>query len=256
VDEVRVTKRVDFCERSTIAEAWAMVLGPPGTFEGDGAVRTLEFLAKKRFPHLTAEPSLHWFQQALDGAAPFWFIQLKDAAGHRIRLGHRFLSVHFVRDADGARYERYATSLRPVLQEWLVFIASSQMASEFPVERVAFGYVNQVDVPEDGVLADYFKVNVEAELSGVDVLDGLDVRLRSNLPPVMRQVSVSATGAEVGFRLITEVVTERVLDTATTADDDGVLAAIEEVRLAAKDLFFDFATERLMQQMGVHYAAE
>jgi len=230
-----------------------MVLGPPGTFEGDGAAKALHFLATKHFPGLTPEPSVQWFQQSLDGAAPFWFIQLRDAAGHRIRLGHRFLSVHFVREADGARYERYTTSLRPLLQAWLAFIASSGMAGEFPVERVAFGYVNQVDVPDDGVLADYFKVNVEAELSGVDVLDGLDVRLRSNLPPVMRQVSVSATGAEVGFRLVTEVVTERVLAQATTPDDDVILPAIEEVRLAAKDLFFDFATDRLMQEMGVKY---
>jgi hypothetical protein len=252
--------KVDYCEQSTITEASAVLLGPPGPFESDVPIRALEFFAKDRFPLLTTEPAVVFAAHGHD-VPPFWLTQMTFGPDkHRVRLGHRFLSVHFTREhGDARKYERFEESLRPQLREWCATIASSPMRDLFSVSRVGFCYVNTVDISVDANPADFFKLAIKTELKIAEHgIDAVDVRLRIGGPGQgpLHHVSLSLSSTSSGIRAISTVFVERALADTVRYGDAAVMGEVESAKNMAKEVFFDFATDVLRNKMGARYATE
>lgn len=249
--------KVDYCKHSTITEAWAVLLGPPGAFTDDGAIRVLEYVVKGQFPGLEREPTMAFAAQG-EEVAPFWLMQLRLDARHRVRLGHHFVSIHFVREhGDADRYERYTESLEPQVRAMARAIAESPVADQFPISRVAFGYVNTIDLPRDADSSDYFKVALKTDLKVAESgLDAADVRLRVSGGGSLSQVELSLSSASGSLRATSKVFVEQESARTMRYGDDKVHDLVTVAKDAAKELFFDFATEALHGVMGATYVEE
>lgn len=255
-------KSVAYCDNSTIVEAWAVLLGVPGTPD-DAEVGALTFAAKKRFGTLKREPAI-----VLVGASnrevipPFWREQLSwDDGEHLARIGHRYLSVHYLQ-RDLRRYARYETSLRKEIEYWLDAYQEtmSGVRDVSPVERIGFGYVNAFSFPaSDFDLSRYFKLHIgidsAAAVSGLAALE-VDFQIADNT--ATRAVSVNVlvrpepadpTRVQVRTRV------EALVPSAglTFVEKELLLTEIGNARLHAKTVFFDLATEETHKLMGAHY---
>ena len=110
----------DYCEKSTITEAWAIVLGLPGALDKNSGP-ILAHLAEDAIEGLTERPAPLAFSVSPPGLTPpFWNQQFAwDSDRYAARFGHRYLSVHFVRRDEGTRYETYAKTMEPWIRKWL-----------------------------------------------------------------------------------------------------------------------------------------
>lgn len=253
-------RRVRYCERSTIVEAWAVVAGFPAR-SSQGEASLVEHYARKALGGLVAEPALVVHPSpGGDATAPFWFRQVRSAdRGDFARFGHRFLAAHFVGGAQ-RRYQTFQTSLRPWLGAWLQAIASAHEGGDdpVPVARVGFGYVNEFDFAADGFdLGAHFKASVgvglESTRGGVGRMELVLQWLRPAGDAALQvALTLDSPGAE------SRVVRARTRVVADAAAPDGssfrapaqILDAVQAVKEIAKETFFELATEALKERMG------
>lgn len=175
------------------------------------------------------------------------------------RIGHRYLSVHVLADAHRP-YVTYDASLREALLGWLEICQSvyADVRSQ-PVERVAFGYVNQFSFGQEGF--DLSRV-VHLQL-GIGVPSA--ARGMTNLH-VDVEFEHAGSGAAVGLSVAAEPVQDAVLlKTRVVAMQPGMELSFNEpkaiedsvrsMKRVAKQVFFEFVTEAIHHEMGVHHVA-
>ena len=253
--------KVVACENSAIAEAWCYVLGVPALFdEADPAL--LRRFAEKSLGRRLETRSTFVTVESIEGApmAPFWTEQVSfDQGAYRARFGHRYLSVHFL-VGEGREYDRFDTSLRPMVQRWLEALSafSAFTDAEGDVERLGFGYTNRFSFPsEDFDVSRYFHVNFAVELDGLDLpLGGVETDFRFIGPgddAVLEvQLKIDAQvhkDAEVVVR--TRVTCEIETPGLAFTQADQVEAAVVRAKELAKQCFFALATEETHELMGV-----
>ncbi|MFH0902219.1 MAG: TIGR04255 family protein [Pseudomonadota bacterium] len=250
---------VQYCQNSTITEAWALVLGLPARLDDTDAAVLLR-AARARFPGMQQKPAIVAVK-VQEPTPPFWREQVVwDDDKYLARFGHRYLSVHFIRKGD-RRYETFSKSLQPGIEEWLKIYEDVLTRGEDKhlVDRIGFGYVNTFELDPEGFdLSRFFKmsfsVSVGARDAGLLSLDtgcvffdkGRNVHLSVNL------TVESPTEENSRIRVVTKVSAERRgIEDASFAKHELLQSMIADARQAAKDTFFSFATDDTHAIMGV-----
>jgi hypothetical protein len=259
-------KKVTYCTNSTIAEAWAVIVGKPGSVN-DAEAGAIEFSAQQRLGPLRKEPAIVLVESAnRDIVPPFWREQLSSREGRYLaRFGHRYLSVHFLRRGED-KYETYARTLQPSVEGWLdTFSATLGTGkAQYPVERVSFGYDNAFEFPvADFDLSRYFKLNVGigAESAG-NGLSALEINFRASQGEKKLPVSVNlmvhgdpTVPQQVRVRTKVEAQVPVVND-CSFVEKAKLMVLLAEAKEAAKTVFFDIATDETHRIMGAQYARD
>ena len=249
-----------------MTEAWAVVAGVAGKISEEEPV-AVTFQARKDIGDLTVQPSLVFVAPHNIEAVPaFWRQQLAWEQGtYLARIGHRYLSVHFLKTETG-KYETYDKSLQPQIVHWLEAYRTTLAGSRtsYPVERVGFGYSNVFSFPEtDFDLSRYLKVSFgvggECVSSGIAAMEinfemlhtASDSRVNVNV--LVRQDPSNSELIAVRTKVEAQKLVE--LDVPFT-EKDLLLREIASVKSAAKDVFFDLATRETHELMGAQYAAK
>jgi hypothetical protein len=258
-----VSRVVTRCTNSTVTEAWATVFGSPAPVIDD-ETGALVHMARKKLPPLQSVPAVVLAQVGAGPVPPFWKEQFAwDAKQFLVRVGHRYLSVHFLKKQ--GRYETYPTSIEPAISAWLQAAedAFGMEPTSYPVDRVGFGYVNTFDfASEDFDLSKYFRINFGVEvpsasqgLSGLEVRFGfVDAELAS--AHVITELMVQPLGQGADQRLVvqTKVRAEsHGLQNCGFGSRDRLSEAVFAAKEAAKRVFFEIATEATHTLMGARY---
>jgi len=259
-------KVVTYCTNSTITEAWAIALGLPGEPDTE-EVEALAYCGRKHFGTFQRIPSVVLMQRPKsDPVPPFWQQQLSWDDGRLLaRIGHRYLSVHYLKKADD-RYQTYETSLQPAVSGWLDTYDETLIGTreQYPIDRVGFGYVNTFHFPASNFdLSKYFRlslgIGVPAAQKGLLALE-TNFRLFDQLraADVIINLSVNTILEEdKQLQVQTKVVAERKgIEECYFRDQDRILAEILKAKESAKVMFFDFATEEMHNIMGAQYASD
>ncbi len=256
--------RVTYCKNSTITEAWATVIGLPAPLDETEAP-VLRRAARERFEGLEPKPGFVAVSARRDLAAPFWSEQLSwSDERHLVRFGHRYLSVHFVRQ-ESDRYQDYATTLEPTVKTWLELYSDAfkKGARDHLVNLVGFGYVNRFEFePDDFDLSRYFKLSFGVEV-GVENAALMQFDSGFRFYDTTRDMAVSvqifvesATKEQPRVGVRTKVFAEkRGIDDMSFAATEGLLREIHTAKELAKETFFGFATEETHAIMGAVDAA-
>ena len=254
-------REVIFCERSTITEAWAVVLGAsvPVVHEEPAAIVVA---ARRALPGLEREPAMVIAEIPQQGpVAPFWSQQWAwDSGRLRARIGHRYLGVHRLAD-DEHRYETYDRSLAPAVQPWLDACARvyDDPLIMQAIEQVGYGYINTFHFPAAGFdLAKIVHLELGVQIPGMrDGLDRFDIRLhyRDELEPaahVALQVVVQPEATPETLRVQTKV-TATVMQMGWWTDRPFVEQRLLAAKSIAKRAFFALVTEDTRQMMGARH---
>jgi uncharacterized protein (TIGR04255 family) len=259
-------KVVTYCKNSTITEAWGSVRGLPAELDEE-EVGALAHFGRKRFGGLQRQPSVVVMQRPKsEPVPPFWQQQFTwDDRHHLVRIGHRYLSVHFLAQGD-KRYETYEKSLKPALEGWLATYEETLLGAsdQYPLDRVQFGYVNTFHFPVLGLdLSKYFRlsleIGVEAAQKGLLALE-TNFRLFDELHAsdvIINLLVNSRPDEDQQLRVQTKVVAERRgIEEYSFKDSERILEDLLRAKEAAKAMFFDFATEETHRLMGAQYASD
>jgi hypothetical protein len=156
-------RRIVHCTNSTIIEAWAVAVGLPGPVD-DADAPLIMRRARSSITGMKERPAIVAVSGSKELAAPFWSQQVGwDNDRYLARFGHRYLSIHFVKQQPQELYDTYAKTLEPHVTAWLEVVADAlgAAASAYAIDRVAFGYTNQFTFPPDGFdISRYFKLSI------------------------------------------------------------------------------------------------
>jgi uncharacterized protein (TIGR04255 family) len=248
---------IKYCKNSTINEAWALVAGLPGPVDETEA-NVIIRSARESFPDLEQKPLPFGVHLGADPAAPFWNHQFTWRGGrHMARIGHRYLTVHFIRQSD--RYEAFDETLRPSIETWLDLYrgALGKAATQHVVGVVGFGYVNRFEfaAATDFDVSRYFRLNIGISLGEPrGGLTGLDSGFRFYDEKSNEQLSVNLSAQEAGKQIVvsTKVFAERRAgELGAFSDRDLLMRTIVEAKDSAKETFFGFATQETYDIMQV-----
>jgi uncharacterized protein (TIGR04255 family) len=251
------------CERSTITEAWALVLGRATPVVPEEAA-AIVFSAKQALPGLEREPAMVVAELPTHGpVAPFWSQQWSWNEGRfRARVGHRYLSVHRLAD-EKHPYDTYSHSLAPALEPWLD--AHAKVHSHGLVlpafEQIGYGYINDFRFPAEGFdLSKFFHVDFGVQLAGpLDGLDGVEFKFYyrdkvNHAAQVLIQIVVRPGDAVEDQLLVQTKVTATLGVRGFFSDRAQIEQEIHNAKTVAKRAFFDLATQATHDRMGAHYA--
>ncbi len=257
-------ERVEYCENSNITEAWSVMIGAPGEVR-DSDVGALENIASKNLGDFQPQPSFIVVEKKKDDkiVPPFWHKQLSyDNGKYAVRLGHRYLSVHFIKQG-ADYYKKYDCSLEPQVDAWLEAYAEMVNGKKEPqfVEKVGFGYVNIFKFPIlEFDLSKYFKISfgTSAE-SAENGLSGLNIEFKINdsekNSSVTVNISVMSEHPESDkIVIVTKVEAYKIVnDSCSFEDKDKILGFVSGAKEVAKSVFFDLATKETHDLMGAKY---
>ena len=254
-----MTAKVKYCENSTITEAWAVVQGAPGKIQ-DYEAGALINSATKIIGDFETKPSIVFVDKDSDDTVPaFWHKQLSwNSDSYRARIGHRYLSVHFIKQGK-KKYETYEQSLKPKIEQWLESFKEtvSGQKAQYPIEKVIFGYINLFRFSGKNFdLSRYFKVNFATGVSSAsNGLAHLDIAFSVQHPNVVINLRVApeSMGSDT-IIVTTRVEAHKVVEEECSfQDDEKILELICEMKTAAHMVFFDLATEETHLIMGAQY---
>lgn len=247
---------VRLCENSTITEAWAVVIGEPGT-ENSIESPSVQNTAIKELGELKEIPTFVAIgKQVLEKIPPFWSRQVTWNKGKYLtRLGHRYLSVHYIRTGDD-KYDQYENTLEQPISTWLKAYRETVEGNSdnYPIDRVGFGYINFFKFDSEKFdLSQYFKVTfatgVKYAHNGLSVLE---VEYAFNYSETITvSVNLKVKPENDALLVITKV--ESYLDVQenmTFENNELILDQIAEAKEAAKKTFFDLATKATHEIMG------
>ena len=257
---------VTYCTQSTISEAWATVLGMPAPIVADESPG-LVLAAKRKIEGLSDEPTLVVanIQQVHRPVPPFWNRQV--SWGDRqflARIGHRYLSVHYLVSSD-RKYEKYEETFLPGLEAWLELFREfySDELIRNGVNHVGFGYVNQFSFAADGFdLSEYFKLDVGVQLdSAADGLGGMDLRFgfreRGGASMTVQATVRQDEGSPEDLVVTTKVAAEVLPASPLFLDDPpGLASQVFRAKETAKRVFFEIATQSTHDLMGAQHASD
>ena len=257
---------IEYCENSTITEAWAVIIGSAGEIR-DSDVGALENIASKKLGEFKPIPSFVFVENNNDNkiVPPFWHKQLSYNDGKYItRLGHHYLSVHYKKIGQD-KYDKYENSLLPQIDTWLD--SYSEMVSGKQdtnvIKKVGFGYLNTFKLPmKDFDLSQYFKINfgTNAE-SAKNGLGALEVKFKLNYlennSDVEVNISVFPESPESDqIAITTKVIAYKAIEKDYSFEEkDNILDIVMDAKNAARAVFFDLATTETHKIMGAKYAS-
>lgn len=179
------------------------------------------------------------------------------------RLGHRYLSVHYVKRATG-RYETFEKSLKPSIETWLEIYRSTygDRREDYPVDRLGFGYINGFEFPVESFdLSEYFKITFGVGVGNggllafatnfrfLDETAGLHVTVNLDVAPTTPNAD--------RVRVVAKISAENPsVNDVSFLEPDAILKAVERAKESAKTHFFDFATDQTHAEMGAEYASD
>lgn len=259
---------VIYCERPTITEAWATVLGLPDPFVAEEGP-SLVFAARKRLAGAQVEPAVVVADiQRQQPVPPFWNHQVVwNDRRFLARVGHRYLGVHVLASA-AAAYETYDKSFLPALEPWLQVFQDIygneplEHRVHHRVDRIGYGYVNRFTYPAEGFdLSQSFKLSVGVDIeSASEGLSSLVVGFSFPDPSgatTMAQVTIEPDRGSPDTVVVTTKVSTELADLSGMLLDEASLIAAEIVRAKeiAKHAFFELTTEATRARLGARYAA-
>lgn len=195
---------------------------------------------------------------------PFWNRQVSwDQRQFLARVGHRYLSVHFLGTSD-QKYKTYEESLKPGLDRWLELFREfyNDELIRSSVNRIEYGYVNQFRfAAEHFDLSEKFKLNVGVGLESASKgLAGMDLRFqfREAAGAFMTvQVAVGSDEDDLDRLLVTtKVSAEFAVPGPLFLDEpERIRTHVHRAKEAAKRVFFEIATDSTHSLMGAQYAS-
>ncbi len=257
-----MSKKVEYCENSTITEAWAAVLGSPAEIN-DSVTGGLENNASKVLGEFSIKPSRVFIEQNADEklVPSFWHKQLTwNNSKYLARIGHRYLSVHFIKTED--KYEKYKNSLLPQIREWLNAYKETidGRKEKHSVDRVIFGYVNnfRFEVDQSFDLKKYFKIlfgtEAKSAKNGISHLN-VNFRLQHESIEVAVDLNIMPHPTNKSQLMVSTKIEgqKSIGEDLTFEEPDKIIENIFVTKEAAKAVFFDLATDETMKLMGAIY---
>ena len=237
--------------------------GAPGEIQ-DSDAGALENIASKKIGGFKKQPSLVFVERSKEQDEPvpaFWHKQLSwNNDTYRSRFGHRYLSVHFVKQGEN-KYEKFEESLEPQITNWLDAYKEtvSGQREHYPIEKIIFGYINLFRFSGDDFdLSQYFKVNFGTDVSYAEKgIGGLEITFSVSQPThVMINIRVTPESPVSDDVVVTtRVEAHKVIeDECSFENDEKIMEIIGDMKESAKSVFFDLATDETHQIMGARYA--
>lgn len=259
------SRRVVHCNKSTITQAWAALLGTPGPpTQDDRFAAVLEWQAKKALHSLRPIPALVIVPSGDGVVNPHWIRQVAwgDDDQYLARLGERYLSVHFLANPElfsDARYRTYAEDLEPMIRLWIESFGEACQGEGPECSKVIFGYINSFTFPiEQADLSQYFAMNVGLSeqvaangLSSLTATFGLPEDESKTRLEIAISADATAEALSVETRIEASFSFTNILP--SMIDAARMLSKISQVREAAKSAFFNFATSKTHLIMEATY---
>ena len=257
-----MTKQVAYCENSTITEAYAVLRGLPGPIIARQA-DALIFQAQKSFGKFQNIPSIVLSSQSDSNMIPpHWSQQITWGEDNILaRIGHRYLSIHFVKRTNN-RYQTYGKTLLPHIQRWLDVFHKfyDDILPEESIGQVGFGYINTFTFPVTNFdISQYFRVNVGIEHEIIKHgLNKIATQFQaydekdSSLIAIDLLTEVSPVTNELNVRTTTSV-DKTNIENCYFTDKEKILEQILTAKKTAKETFFKLATAKTCDLMKVKY---
>ncbi|MBI2605142.1 MAG: TIGR04255 family protein [Deltaproteobacteria bacterium] len=252
-------KKIIRCTNSTITEALVILRGQPAQ-QDDEALGAMLKAGRKKFPDIKKMPSLVIIEKQDGPIPPFWNTQLSWGNNrYVVRLGHQFLSIHFICDLAKDRYDTYEGTLGQPVKDWLEIVSEFSGTGVFKPEKIGFGYVNTFLAKEEKLdLSDYFKINVGIELDPTKTpLQEINTHFRFLQPNTNTKLSFDLRVGEKSGQVQLQTKTSAKRQGIPASDFkkiEDVLKTIVEIKDAAKEAFFALTTDRAKREMGAQYA--
>lgn len=258
------TKKIKHCKQSTISEAWAVVQGIPIPEVDSNEIGANVHSIQKEYPDSKIVPAIVVVQGDGKGPiAPFWQNQISiDSGNHLVRIGHQYLSIHFVRN-NAKKYDTFSASFEPVAKKVTDIWAGnfSNDRKRMPLSVLGFGYINSFDFSRNNFdLSQYFQFNFGLNVSGINLaLAGLKTffNLVEQESKALVTLEVEVVDSPLGpdsVRLVTRVLaqspnSQKIL----IGDKAAILSEMKRMKEIAKSTFFGFATQTTHQLMEAVY---
>lgn len=259
------TRQVVHCNKSTIVQAWAALIGTPGPpSQDDRFAAVVEWQAGKIFDGMRPVPSIVIVPSEEKMIEPHWIRQLTwgEHEQYLARFGGRYLSVHFLASPASfgeARYRTYEQDLEPMIHGWIDSFREACHDDLPECSKIVFGYVNSFLLPiEDVDISQYFAMDIG--LSSDVAVNGLSsLTATFGLPEddYGHRIAIAIEAETSGDWLTVETRVEAscsyTSDLPRMADSVAMLPRIKEVKEAAKTAFFHFATLKTHELMEATY---
>jgi hypothetical protein len=258
-------RQVVHCNKSTIVQAWAALIGTPGPPSQDERfAAVVEWQASKLFDGMRPVPSIVIVPSSEKMIEPHWIRQLAwgDQEQYLARFGARYLSVHFLASPASfseARYRTYEQNLEPMIRGWIDSFREACLDDSPECSKLVFGYINSFSLPiEDIDISQYFAMDIG--LSNDVAVNGLSsLSATFGLPEddsghrIVIAIEADTSGDLLTVETRVEASCSYANNLPRIADSASMLPKIKEVKEAAKTAFFKFATPKTHQLMEATY---
>lgn len=258
-------RRVVHCEKSTIIQAWTALVGAPGPHsQGDRFAAVLEWQASKVFNNLRPVPSIVIVPAGQAVMDPHWVRQVAwgEHEQYLARLGERYLSVHFLANPASfseARYRTFGQDLEPVIKQWIEAFSEACLGHGPECSKVIFGYINSFSFPiEDIDISQFFAMDIGlSENVAINGLSRLSATfgLPENASKTRLEIAIDAdsSGESLSVETRVEASFSFTDDLPLMTDMATMLQEVKQVKEAAKEAFFRFATPKTHLLMEAAY---
>lgn len=244
-------KKVKYCQKSTITEAWVVIRGIPTKISENDPAIYLHSL-QKNIPEIKKQPSVVFVQDRGDSTPPFWSNQFSwNKDKYLIRFGHQYLSLHFVKHAED-KYETYDKTLAPEIKKacslWKETF-SQETDNKRNLDRIGFGYINTFSFPKKEFdLTKHFKIQIgiatpeesfglrgiQTAFNFIDAKRSINTKVDFNLEEDRNNSNQ--------IKVVTRVFSEKLgLSNKSFFDVDDILETTKEIKEVAKQVFFEIA---------------
>ena len=260
-------RQVVHCNKSTIVQAWAALIGTPGPpTQDDRFAAVVEWQAGKVFNGMRPVPSIVLVPSDGDTVEPHWIRQLTwgEQEQYLARFGARYLSVHFLASPASfseARYRTYEQDLEPMIRGWIESFREACLDDSPECSKLVFGYINSFSLPiEDLDISQYFAMDIGlASDVAVNGLSSLSATFGLPEDEFGHRILIAIEADTSGDLLTVETRVEASFSYMENlprfADSPSMLPRIKEVKEAAKSAFFKFATPKTHQLMEATYGS-
>jgi hypothetical protein len=258
-------RQVVHCNKSTIAQAWAAMIGTPGPPSQDNSfAAVLEWQASKIFDGMRPVPSIVIVPSGEKMIEPHWIRQLTwgEQEQYLARFGARYLSVHFLASSASfseARYRTYEQDLEPMIRGWIDSFREACLDDLPECSKLVFGYINSFSLPiEDVDISQYFAMDIG--LSSDFAVNGLSSLSATFVLPeddyghrIVIAIEADTSGDLLTVETRVEASCSYTNDLPRMADSVAMMPKIKEVKEVAKTAFFNFATPKTHELMEATY---
>lgn len=260
-------RQVVHCNKSTIVQAWAALIGTPGPpTQDDRFAAVVEWQANKVFNGMRPVPSIVLVPSGDETIEPHWIRQLTwgEQKQYLARFGARYLSVHFLASPASfseTRYRTYEQDLEPMIRGWIESFREACLDDSPECSKLVFGYINSFSLPiEDVDISQYFAMDIGlASDVAVNGLSRLSATFGLPEDEFGHRIAIAIEADTSGDMLTVETRVEASFSYTDNlpgiADSASMLPKLKEIKEAAKTSFFKFATPKTHLLMEATYGS-